>query len=148
MMSSSTLTEQESLLLASLQKACKGWKSFDWSGKVSQWEATTTQNREARDSSQAARKQLSENTKSFKKSVKIVETAGISLGSNPSEENIVAAVKAIESVAKLAKVTVKSYQGLYELSCVIMHLFFSTLIFTICAIVIDLYINLQRKLIT
>jgi hypothetical protein len=114
MMSGSTLSEQQSLLLASLQKASKGWKSFDWSGRVSQWDATTTQNREARDASQAARKQLSENTKSFKKSVKHVETAGSTLGSNPSEENIVAAVKAIEGVAKLAKVTVKSYQGVYE----------------------------------
>lgn len=78
---------------------------------------TTNQNKEAHDASQAARKQLSEHTKSFKKSVKNVETAGNSLGSESSEENIGAAVKAIENVAKLARVTIKSYQGA---SCVIL----------------------------
>lgn len=114
MMSSSTLSEQQNLLFASLQKASKGWKSFDWSGKASQWDNIASQNRELRDASQAARKQLSENTKSFKKSVKNVETVGITLESDPSEENIVAAVKAIEGVAKLARITVKSYQGAKE----------------------------------
>lgn len=111
MLSSSALSEQESLLLASLQQSAKGWKSFDWSNKAPQWDATTNQNQEARDASHSARKLLSENTKSFKKSVKNVETAGTTLGSDPSGENVVAAVKAIESVAKLARVTVKSYQG-------------------------------------
>lgn len=114
MLSTSALSEQQNLLFASLQQASKGWKSFDWPGKVSHWDATTAQNKEARESSQAARKQLSENTKSFKKSVKNVETVGSTLGSDPSEENVAAAVKAIESLSKLARVTVKSYQGEYE----------------------------------
>jgi hypothetical protein len=113
MLSSSTLSDQQT----GLQKASKGWKSFDWSSKAPQWDMTTNQNKEAHDASQAARKQLSEHTKSFKKSVKNVETAGNSLGSESSEENIGAAVKAIENVAKLARVTIKSYQGA---SCVIL----------------------------
>jgi hypothetical protein len=111
MMSGSALSEQQTLLLASLQKALKGWKSFDWAAKASQWETTSSQNKEAREASQGARKTLSEHTKSFKKSVKTVETAGIALESDPSGDNVTAAVKAIENVAKLARVTVKSYQG-------------------------------------
>ncbi|KAG7374308.1 CASP C terminal-domain containing protein [Nitzschia inconspicua] len=110
MLSSSALSEEQNRLFVSLQQAAKGWKSFDWPSKAPQWDATTNQNKEARDASQVARKQLSEHTKSFKKSVKNVETAGNTLGTEPNEENIAAAVKAIENVAKLARVTVKSYQ--------------------------------------
>lgn len=113
MMSSSALSEQQTLLFASLQKASKGWKSFDWTGKASQWDVTSSQNKEAREVSQAARKQLSDNTKSFKRAVKNVETAGTTLESDPSGDNVTAAVKSIESVSKLARVTVKSYQGAF-----------------------------------
>ena len=111
MLSSSALSEQQTMLFASLQKSSKAWKSFDWAGKASQWDATSSQNKEAREASQAARKTLSENTKSFKKSVKTVETAGTTLESDPSSDNVAAAFKAIENVSKLARVTVKSYQG-------------------------------------
>jgi hypothetical protein len=116
MISSSTLSEQESRFFASIQNSSQNWQSFDWGAKASQWEATTTQNKEAREASLAARKQLAETTKSFKRSVKNVETAGISLGSDPSGENVTGAVKAIDSLAKLARVTVKSYQGGYRYS--------------------------------
>ncbi len=111
MLSSSALSEQQTLLFASLQKVSKGWKSFDWPTKATQWDATTNQNLDAREASLTARKHLSETTKSFKRSVKNIETSGTSLGSDPSGENIAATVKAIDSLAKLARVTVKSYQG-------------------------------------
>eukprot|EP00536_Pseudo-nitzschia_multiseries_P001460 jgi/Psemu1/250576/estExt_Genewise1Plus.C_190003 len=99
--------------LVALQKASKTWKSFDWAGRATQWEATTSENKESRDSSQAARKQLADTTKSFKKLVKNVETSGKTLGSTPaaaSDENVASAIKAIDAVSKQARVTIKSYQ--------------------------------------
>jgi len=96
--------------LVSLQKHSKTWKSFDWASKATQWESTASENKELRESSQAARKQLAETTKSLKRAVKTVETSGKALGSNQSEENVAGAVKAIETLSKQARVTVKSYQ--------------------------------------
>lgn len=95
---------------ASLQKASKNWKAFDWTGKAGQWETALESTKEAREAAQVARKQLAEHTKQFKKSVKNIEQAGATLGEN---EEITA--KAIEQLAKLARVTVKAYQG--ECSC-------------------------------
>jgi uncharacterized protein YabN with tetrapyrrole methylase and pyrophosphatase domain len=97
--------------IVSLQKASKTWKSFDWASKSTQWESTTTENKETRESSQAARKQLAETTKLLKRAVKTVETSGKALGSNQSDETVAATVKAIETLSKQARVTVKSYQG-------------------------------------
>lgn len=108
---SNTPTPPTSGGLASLQKASKTWKSFDWSSRASQWEATTSENKELRDSSMAARKQLADATKLFKRAVKNIETSGKTLGSSTSEENVAAMIKAIEAVSKNARVTVKSYQG-------------------------------------
>ncbi|MGK3733828.1 MAG: hypothetical protein ACI90V_000664 [Bacillariaceae sp.] len=105
---------QESLL--PLQKASKNWKSFDWVGKTNQWESTTTQNKEARESSQVARKQLAESTKLFKRSVKNVDTCGTTLSSNQTNENVAATTKAIEAVSKQARLTIKSYQGAFKFS--------------------------------
>jgi len=96
--------------IVSLQKASKTWKSFDWASKSTQWESTTTENKESRESSQAARKQLAETTKLLKRAVKTVETSGKALGSNQSDETVAATVKAIETLSKQARVTVKSYQ--------------------------------------
>lgn len=105
---------QESLI--SLQKASKNWKSFDWVGKTNQWESTTTQNKEARESSQIARKQLAESTKLFKRSVKNVDTCGTTLSSDQTNENVAATTKAIEAVSKQARLTIKSYQGEFKFS--------------------------------
>ena len=102
-----------------LQKASKTWKSFDWAGKATQWGVTTSENKESRELSQTARKHLADTTKSFKRAVKNVETSGKALGSTQTEENVAAALKSIESVSKLARTTVKSYQGelIIEFAC-------------------------------
>ena len=97
--------------LVSLEKASKTWKSFDWASKSTQWESTTSENKESRESSQAARKQLADTTKLLKRAVKTVETSGKNLGSNQSDDNVASAIKAIETLSKQARVTVKSYQG-------------------------------------
>lgn len=101
--------------LVSFQKASKTWKSFDWAGKATQWESTTSENKESRESSQAARKKLADTTKLLKRAVKTVETSGKTLGSNQSEDNVASTIKAIETLSKQARVTVKSYQG--EIFC-------------------------------
>ena len=100
------MSEPTSILIPSLQKASKNWKAFDWSSKCSQWENAIETSKQSREAAQVARKQLAEMTKSFKKSVKNMETAGTELG--PNEE---ATAKSIEQLAKLARVTVKAYQG-------------------------------------
>mmetsp|Transcript_34105 Transcript_34105/g.82029 ORF Transcript_34105/g.82029 Transcript_34105/m.82029 type:complete len:799 (-) Transcript_34105:98-2494(-) len=105
MMMSSSGGVDTSSLLPSLQKASKNWKSFDWDNKASQWNEALETSKQSREAAQVARKQLAETTKTFKKSVKGIETAGTSLG--PNEETT---AKAIEQLAKLARVTVKSYQ--------------------------------------
>jgi hypothetical protein len=105
------ISDQESLLLSSLQVASNNWIGFDWAGKTKQWDATSNQSKEARELSLTARKQLAETTKQFKRSVKNVEQAGSSLGSSNTEENATATVKAIEVLAKNCRLTVKSYQG-------------------------------------
>ncbi len=93
------------------QKASKTWKSFDWASKKAQWESTSIENKESRESSLAARKQLAETTKLLKRAVKAIETSGKALGASQTEENIGATIKAIETLSKQARVTVKSYQG-------------------------------------
>ena len=97
--------------LVSLQKASKTWKSFDWAVRQTQWDSTLSENKESRESSQAARKQLAETTKLLKRAVKTIESSGKALGSNQSEDNVTATIKAIETLSKQARVTVKSYQG-------------------------------------
>lgn len=92
------------------QKASKTWKSFDWPSKKAQWESTTVENKESREAAQAARKQLAETTKLLKRAVKSIEVSGKALGSSQSEETVAAAIKAIETLSKQARVTVKSYQ--------------------------------------
>ena len=103
--------------LVSLQKASKTWKSFDWALRQTQWDSTISENKESRESSQAARKQLAETTKLLKRAVKTIESSGKALGSNQSEDNVTATIKAIETLSKQARVTVKSYQGELFVDC-------------------------------
>ena len=103
-------------LLSSLKTASQNWIRFDFSGKQQHWDLTTSQNSKAREQSQAARKQLAETTKQFKRSVKTVEQAGISLSTSNSPENAMATVKAIETLAKNCRLTVRAYQGRYSTS--------------------------------
>ena len=102
--------QNEALLLQSLQAASQVWTTFDWSSKSKQWEFQANQNREAREASLGARKQLAETTKQFKRCVKSVEQAGTALASSNSSENASATVSAIESLAKQCRLTVKAYQ--------------------------------------
>ena len=108
----------------SIQKASKSWKSFDWPSKKAQWESTTVENKESRETAQAARKQLAETTKLLKRAVKSIEVSGKALGSSQSEETVAAAIKAIDTLSKQARVTVKSYQG--ELKMLKDELFWNT----------------------
>lgn len=110
------LSDQETMLLSSLQVASKNWVDFDWAGKANQWDAASNQNKEAREQSQAARKLLAETTKQFKRSVKNVEQAGSALGSSNTQENATATVKAVEAMSKNCRLTVKAYQGTKPLS--------------------------------
>ena len=103
-------SRQETAIL-SLQKASKTWKSFDWAGKAAQWEITSMENKESRESSQAVRKHLAETTKLLKRAVKTIEVSGKTLGSSQTEDNVTATIKAIETLSKQARITVKSYQG-------------------------------------
>eukprot|EP00535_Pseudo-nitzschia_heimii_P000817 CAMPEP_0197185022 /NCGR_PEP_ID=MMETSP1423-20130617/11079_1 /TAXON_ID=476441 /ORGANISM="Pseudo-nitzschia heimii, Strain UNC1101" /LENGTH=805 /DNA_ID=CAMNT_0042635985 /DNA_START=37 /DNA_END=2454 /DNA_ORIENTATION=+ len=96
--------------LVSFQKASKSWKSFDWAGKATQWESITSENKLSRESSQAARKQLADATKLLKRAVKTIETSRNALGSNKSEDTVAAAIKAIDTLTKQTRTTVKSYQ--------------------------------------
>ena len=103
--------DPESLLVATLQAAAQNWRAFDWNGKVQQWDVSAAQTKEARELSLAARKQLADDTKQFKKSVKNVETAGTNLQASNTEETATATIKAIDALAKSCRVTIKAYQG-------------------------------------
>ena len=100
---------QEAALLQSLQIASQAWVAFDWDGKTAQLEKASAVTREQKDLSLAARKLLAETTKAFKKSVKSMEQASASLKAKaPDADN--AAVKAMDSLAKDCRQTIKSYQ--------------------------------------
>ena len=105
------MSDQGSILISSLQGASNSWQGFNWESKSKQWIATTTQQKDSREQSLAARKQLAETTKQFKRSVKNLEQAGSSLGSSNTQENASVTVKAIESLQKSCRQTVKAYQG-------------------------------------
>ena len=102
--------QNEALFLQSLQGASEVWTKFDWSSKSKQWELQASQNKEAREASQDARKKLADTTKQFKRCVKGVEQAGSALASSNSNDNASATVSAIETLAKQCRLTVKSYQ--------------------------------------
>ena len=98
-------------LLSSVQNASQSWASFQWVQKLEQAEANLAQSREAREQSVAARKELADTTKEFKRSVKTVEAAKQNLAADSSTENINTTVKSIDGMAKECRVIVKSYQG-------------------------------------
>jgi homeobox protein cut-like len=113
-------SEQEALLLSSLRAASQNWAAFDWTAKSNQWNAVNNQNKEAKEQALSARKALAETTKQFKRSVKSVEQAGSSLDAANTDEHaivtaaaaatVTATVKAIDTLAKQCRLTVKSYQ--------------------------------------
>ena len=65
-------SEQDAVLLSSIQVASQTWQSFQWTSQLESFETTLNTSKEARDQSVAARKDLAENTKQFKRSVKTV----------------------------------------------------------------------------
>lgn len=101
--------QQDGAVLQSLQVAYQTWATFDWVGKKTQLDKASAVTREQKDQSLAARKQLAETTKTFKKSVKTMELAAASLKVKaPDSDN--AAVKAMDNLAKDCRQTIKSYQ--------------------------------------
>ena len=101
--------------ISSIQKASKNWQSFDWSGKIKQWESITTQTTQNKEARESARKELVDQTKSFKRAIKNVDNSGRMLASDQMDDNTAAASKAIEAVSKQAKITIKSYKGAFLL---------------------------------
>ena len=100
---------QDAALLQSLQVASQAWTAFDWDGMMAQLEKASSVTREQKDLSLAARKLLAETTKAFKKSVKSMEQASASLKLKaPDSDN--AAIKAMDSLSKDCRQTIKSYQ--------------------------------------
>ena len=103
--------QQDAALLQSLQVASQAWATFDWNGKKLQFDKASAINREQKDQSLAARKLLADTTKTFKKSVKSMEQASSALKQNsPDAENVAVAVKAMDSLSKDCRQTIKSYQ--------------------------------------
>ncbi|KAL7581260.1 hypothetical protein ACA910_006031 [Epithemia clementina (nom. ined.)] len=96
--------------VAMLQAHVDSWNNFDWQSTLSSISTVLQQVKEAQKQSSQARKQLSESTKQFKRSLKNAEQASSSLGTNFSEENAQASVKAVESLAGECKTTIKAYQ--------------------------------------
>jgi homeobox protein cut-like len=102
MFSSTTSSkDQDAMLLSSIQVASQNWEAFQWSSKLEQYEQTLNATKESRDAAVAARKDILDSTKQFKRSVKNVEMAKQGLASQNSDENAAATVIAI----------VKAYQG-------------------------------------
>lgn len=89
--------EQEALWMSTLQVASQSWMSFDWATRLSQLDQAAAQAKEQKEASLAARKQLGETTKQFKRSVKSMEQA---LADNPASVEF----------AKECKSTIKQYQ--------------------------------------
>jgi homeobox protein cut-like len=99
------------MMLSSIQVASQNWEAFQWSSKLEQYEQTLNSTKEARDQSVAARKDILDSTKQFKRSVKNVELAKQGLAAQNSDENAVATVTAIDAMSNECRVIVKAYQG-------------------------------------
>lgn len=108
---SSNTGGQDDALLSSIQEASQSWESFNWTGKLEQAEANLNQTKEAREQSVAARKDLAETTKQFKRSVKAVEAAKQNLAAETTPDNVAMTVNSIDSISKDCRTIVKSYQG-------------------------------------
>ncbi|CAB9499448.1 Protein CASP [Seminavis robusta] len=109
--SSSSSKDQDAMVLSSIQVASQNWEAFQWSGKLDQYGVTLNTTKEAREQAQAARKDIVDTTKQFKRSVKVVETAKQGLTSSNTPETAAAAVAAIDAMSKECRVIVKAYQG-------------------------------------
>ena len=86
------------------------WESFDWDATLAGMETTLQQAREAQKQSLQARKNMSDTTKQFKRSVKTAEQAATNLSSDDSPGNVQSTVKSIETLSNECRVTVKAYQ--------------------------------------
>jgi homeobox protein cut-like len=96
---------------AALQVAVAAWKSASFTDVVAQMEQTVTLNKQQKEQSLTARKTLADTTKQFKRSVKIAETAAISLQQmNSTDPVITTTCTAMDALSKECRITVKSYQ--------------------------------------
>lgn len=93
-----------------LQQAVQGWSAFDMAQTQTSIEETLQDVKQAKELSVAARKQLADTTKSFKRSVKTLETSSSALTTSNTAENVQSVVKAIDALGKQSRTTVKAYQ--------------------------------------
>jgi homeobox protein cut-like len=95
--------------LQEISEAAEKWKEWNLSQK-SQIEPTLQASVEAREQSLAARKNLADVTKQFKKSIKTLSQTGSSLTEEATPENVATAIQAVDSVTSDAKRIVNSYK--------------------------------------
>ena len=98
-MSSAETDEGTEAFLSRLASASEAWSKFDLSQRVAALSAAAGAAREARDTSQVARKVLAASTKGLRRSVKAAEAAAGDGGASTTE------------LAEAVKRTVKAYQG-------------------------------------
>lgn len=109
--STKSTSEKDAALLTSIQSASQTWQSFGWAEKLEQLDGTQNAAKEAQKQSSAARKELAETTKQFKRSVKVVDQCKQELAASNTPENVGSTIAAIDSMAKECRVIVKAYQG-------------------------------------
>ena len=97
-------------LVQSLGMASQAWVSFDLQKKRSSLEKTAATAKEQKEQSLAARKQLADTTKQFKRSVKAMEQASGAIKESTTPESVGSAVKAMDGLAKECRQTIRSYQ--------------------------------------
>lgn len=99
-----TTSEQDALVLSSIQVASQNWAAFQWTAKQEQFGGNLAVAKEAQEQAAASRKELQETIKTFKKSVKGVEIAKAKIADG-------GAVTAIDNMSKECRVIVKAFQG-------------------------------------
>lgn len=107
---STSVSSENDTLMQMLQMASQAWDNFEWTARLEQLDAAATAAREQKEQSLAARKQLGETTKVFKKSVKTMDQACVGLKQNSGESDISSAVKAMDVLSKECRQTIKAYQ--------------------------------------
>jgi homeobox protein cut-like len=125
--SSSSFSSSEHTLMA-LQDASRAWSGFDWSGQQASVQESLRQAKEGREQSLAARKNLAETTKQFKRAVKTLEqqtatapthsqhattddaddASAAPLPSSSSSSSSLAS--AVDALGRLSRSMVRSYQ--------------------------------------
>eukprot|EP00546_Thalassionema_frauenfeldii_P001088 CAMPEP_0178936370 /NCGR_PEP_ID=MMETSP0786-20121207/25141_1 /TAXON_ID=186022 /ORGANISM="Thalassionema frauenfeldii, Strain CCMP 1798" /LENGTH=757 /DNA_ID=CAMNT_0020614777 /DNA_START=1 /DNA_END=2275 /DNA_ORIENTATION=- len=94
-----------------LQLSSQAWDNFEWTVRLEQLDTATATAREQKEQSLAARKQLGETTKVFKKAVKTMDQACVGLKQNSGESDISSAEKpAMDVLSKECRQTIKAYQ--------------------------------------